>query len=81
MCRVLRSCISPVWLAGTFVALTTTESPAVTVDDDSDSVGVRKAAISTTLEMRRSTIAAAAMIAERRLRDLLTATGCAPGAG
>ena len=81
MCRVLRSSISPFWSAGTLVALTTTESPAATVDDESDSVGVRKAAISTTLEMRRSKIAAAAMIALRRLCDLLSATGWAAGAG
>jgi hypothetical protein len=62
------------------VALTTTLSPAVTVDEDSDSVGVRDAAINTTPEMRRSKIAAPAMIAYRRLCDFFLATGWA-GAG
>ena len=62
MCRVLRSWISPFWFAGTLVALTTTVSPAVTFDEDSDSVGVRAAAMRTKLEMRMSSRAAAATI-------------------
>src|SRR5260370_28001988 len=80
MCRVLRSWISPFWFAGTLVAFTTTLSPAVTVDEDRDRVGVRDTAIKATPEMRSSKLAAAAMIAYRRLCDLFFATGWA-GAG
>ncbi len=61
--RVLRSWISPFWFVGTLVALTTTVSPAAMVDEDSESVGVRNAAMRTKLEMRMSTRAAAAAIA------------------
>src|SRR5713226_2910457 len=71
---VLSSWISPFWLAGRWLAFTTTESPALTVDADSESVGLA-AATRSTPRMRSTTRTPAANAANKPLRDFFLATG------
>src|SRR5260370_36148422 len=73
VCTVLSSWISPFWLAGRWLAFTTTVSPALTVDADSESVGRAKATRSTP-RMRSTTRTPAAIAANSPLRDFFLAT-------
>ena len=78
--RVLCSWISPIWLAGTRVAVTRTDSPATTVDGDSETDGL--AAQTANAPMRSRTSTAAAPNENSRLRDFFfVATGWATSVG
>src|SRR5260370_30808658 len=79
VCTVLSSWISPFWLAGRWLAFTTTVSPALTVVADSESAG-RANATRSTPRMRSTTRTPAAIAANSPLRDFFLATAWA-GAG
>jgi hypothetical protein len=73
---VLCSWISPIWFAGTRVAVTRTDSPAATVDGESETEGL--AAQTANAPMRSRTSTAAAPNENSRLRDFFcVVTGCA----
>jgi hypothetical protein len=77
----LSSWILPLWFVGTWVAVTTTESPAVTVDCDSERVGVGGLAAYQIAPMVSSTRRIAAAQAAITLRRDRGSAACWAGAG